>query len=314
MVIRASALGILVLVSLVLGGACSEARIVEDGAAACSNKKDDDGDGLIDCDDPDCFPTDACERTAAACSNDTDDDRNGLIDCQQDSCKLLPQCKDAIETDCTISARETGCPRGKGCYVTPDNRRWCAPEGASLAGGACGNTDPIDRSRGCAAGYLCVTGDRCARVCLRDSDCTRNSVCRPFSDDISLCTLSCITDVDCRPDEECVALQRTSLRLEAGGWAHQCVARRAAPPAGTVLAGESCFDGDSERPLDELCAPGLLCIREPTGNRCRSVCRGRSDGHPSGTCAAGFLCYPVVPFSAQESRFDEPDVIGVCLP
>lgn len=313
MVARSFALGLFALGTLLLAVACTEAKVVEDSAAACSNKKDDDGDGLIDCDDPDCFPTEACERSAITCSNGTDDDRNGPVDCQQESCKALPQCKDPVETECNVFADDTGCARGKGCYITPDNRRWCALEGPSLAGGPCGNTDPSDRSRGCAAGYLCVAGDRCARVCLHDHDCTRNSICRPIGA-ISVCTLSCASQADCRADEECLPLQRAGLPLESGGWAHQCVERRVAPRAGAANVGDPCFEGPLERPLGELCAPGLLCLPEPAGHRCRTVCRARSDGAASATCGSGLLCYAVVPFSAQETRFDEPEVVGVCLP
>lgn len=306
---RSFAFGLLV---VGLGVACSQAQIAEDAAAACSNKKDDDGDGLIDCDDPDCFPTEACERNANTCANGVDDDRNGPIDCQQESCKALPRCRDPVETACNIVAEETGCPRGKGCYITPDNRRWCALEGPSVAGGPCGNTDPSDRSQGCAAGYLCVPGGRCARVCARDHDCTRNSICRPIGA-ISVCTLSCVTQSDCRADEECVALQRTGLPLEQGGWAHQCVARHVAPTPGTAGVGEPCFEDLLGRPPNEVCAPGFLCVPEPAGKRCRTVCRARSDGLASGSCASGLLCYAVVPFSGQEKRFDEPEVVGVCL-
>jgi hypothetical protein len=303
---------VLLLTATLLFAACSEARIVEDSASGCSNSKDDDGDGLIDCNDPDCFPTEVCERNAATCSNGIDDDGDGAIDCQQESCKALAGCKDPVETSCTIAADETGCPRGKGCYITADNRRWCALEGPSLAGGPCGNTDPSDRSQGCAAGYLCVTGNRCARVCLHDHDCTRNSICRPIGA-VSVCTLSCTRQADCRDDEECVALQRTGLPLEQGGWAHQCMARRAAPPPGTAAAGQACSDAPIHRPPEEVCAPGLLCVPEPSGARCREVCRARSDGRASGTCGSGRFCYAVVPFSAQENRFDEPDSVGVCL-
>lgn len=299
--------------ALALGPACSEPKVLEDAPAACANAKDDDGDGLIDCEDPDCFPTDACERNAVTCSNGLDDDGDGAVDCQEESCKELSVCKEAVETACTIAAEETGCPRGKGCYVTPDNRRWCALEGPSLAGGPCGNTDPSDRSQGCAAGYLCVPGDRCARVCLHDDDCTRNSICRPLGT-VSVCTLSCAGQGDCRADEECVALQRSGVPLEQGGWAHECVARRAAPPDGTAAAGQACFEDPLDRPPAEVCAPGLLCVPEPSGSRCRQVCRASSDGRPSATCQPGFLCYAVVPFSAQENRFDEPSVVGVCLP
>jgi hypothetical protein len=298
--------------SLVLVIACSDPKVVEDTAAACANAKDDDGDGLIDCDDPDCSSTEACERTAEKCSNGTDDDGDGSIDCRQQSCKLLAQCKDAVETDCNVTA-QTGCPRGKGCYITADNRHWCALEGPARLGDACGNTDPSDRSQGCAAGHLCVPGKRCAPVCVKDYECTRNSICQLLGSDVRVCTSSCFDASDCHSDEECIALQRTGLALEAGGWAHQC-AERNRYPAGAAKAGEPCFDDQVSRPPSERCAPGHLCVPEPAGDRCREVCRARADGEPSATCSLGLHCLAVVPFSAQESRFNEPYVIGVCIP
>jgi hypothetical protein len=131
---------------------------------------------------------------------------------------------------------------------------------------------------------------------------------------VNVCTLSCARQTDCRADEECVALQRTGLSLEQGGWAHQCVARLAAPPAGTATAGAPCVEDPLNRRPDEACAAGLLCVPETGGKRCRDVCRAPSDGRAGRSCAGGLLCYAVVPFSAQENRFDEPEVVGVCLP
>jgi hypothetical protein len=47
----------------------------------CTNGADDDGDGLADCEDPDCV--DAC---AEDCANGLDDDADGAIDCSDDEC------------------------------------------------------------------------------------------------------------------------------------------------------------------------------------------------------------------------------------
>lgn len=314
--------GTAVIAALVMAAACSEPQIVESGPGACSNKQDDDGDGLIDCDDPDCAASGVCERLLSTCLNGVDDDQSGLLDCQEEACRSLAPCRDPIEAPCSFTSPETRCPRGKGCYITADNRRWCALEGASLAGDPCGDTDPSDRSRGCAAGYLCVEGNRCEKACRSDADCTRNSICRALGPEVSVCTLSCLvfgglsgtsTELGCRSNEECVALQRTGLFLERGGWAHQCVARDRAPVAGLLTDGQLCFEDASRAPSDR-CAPGFLCVPEPLGDRCRATCRARPDGVPTATCVPGYLCYGVVPFSAQEQRFDEPDVVGICLP
>ncbi|MCI0479953.1 fibronectin type III domain-containing protein, partial [Candidatus Uhrbacteria bacterium] len=72
----------------------------EDTEAACSNGADDDGDGLIDCQDPECATLGICapppvpvpENTNVACSNGADDDGDGLIDCQDPECAGLNVC------------------------------------------------------------------------------------------------------------------------------------------------------------------------------------------------------------------------------
>jgi hypothetical protein len=51
----------------------------------CDNAEDDDGDGLVDCADPDCHGSPAC-GTPEDCSNGTDDDGDGLVDCADPGC------------------------------------------------------------------------------------------------------------------------------------------------------------------------------------------------------------------------------------
>lgn len=296
--------------------ACSDPRVTEDLAAACANEMDDDGDGLVDCADPDCAGTKACERTTETCSNDIDDDRDGTLDCRQASCRELAICKEPERRDCRLAptASEMGCPRGKGCYVTPDNTRWCALEGTGLAGDACG-ADPNDRSQGCAAAHLCNERRRCARICTDDYHCTRNSICPVTDAQVRLCTASCLPPaVGCDASEECVAYQRRDVPLERGGWAHECAAAGRFPP-GTADLAMPCRDAEPGRSASETCRPGLLCIPSPDGPRCRTVCRGRRDGRASAdVCEPGTRCWAVVPFSGQSERFDESYAIGVCLP
>ena len=58
----------------------------------CSNGSDDDGDGLTDCDDPDCASDPACQATPENCSNGSDDDGDGLTDCEDPDCFADPSC------------------------------------------------------------------------------------------------------------------------------------------------------------------------------------------------------------------------------
>src|SRR5438552_1030376 len=55
--------------------------------SSCVNGVDDDGDGLVDCADPDCDGSGSCpENTAARCSDGRDNDGDGLVDCNDPNC------------------------------------------------------------------------------------------------------------------------------------------------------------------------------------------------------------------------------------
>ena len=79
-----------------------------DEFAACSNDIDDDGDGLVDAQDPDChFACGIYEHTVPACSNFVDDDGDGHVDypadpgCEDplDASELDPACSDGVDDD-----------------------------------------------------------------------------------------------------------------------------------------------------------------------------------------------------------------------
>lgn len=60
--------------------------------SVCNDRQDDDGDGLADCADADCFDSSYCqaggdeERTNRACSDWVDNDGDGAVDCEDDDC------------------------------------------------------------------------------------------------------------------------------------------------------------------------------------------------------------------------------------
>lgn len=59
----------------------------------CTDREDDDGDGLTDCADADCFDADVChaggseERSPQACSDHVDNDGDGATDCDDQDCQ-----------------------------------------------------------------------------------------------------------------------------------------------------------------------------------------------------------------------------------
>lgn len=50
----------------------------------CHNRLDDDGDGAVDCDDPDCLGVDGCPTEQ--CTDGIDNDGNGMADCADPGC------------------------------------------------------------------------------------------------------------------------------------------------------------------------------------------------------------------------------------
>ena len=79
-----------------LDGDEEEEREYKDGAAACEDNTDNDGDGLVDCDDPDCGSFSYCNKEykdgAAACEDSADNDGDGLVDCADPDCSSYSPC------------------------------------------------------------------------------------------------------------------------------------------------------------------------------------------------------------------------------
>jgi len=78
-------------------GGCVELAIANCNRCAppgeiCDNGVDDDGDTLIDCDDPDCVEHPACTPPGEICDNDVDDDGDQLVDCDDPDCAQFPGC------------------------------------------------------------------------------------------------------------------------------------------------------------------------------------------------------------------------------
>ena len=59
----------------------------------CQDFYDNDKDGLVDCNDPDCATTVPCEPSETKCQDGIDNDGDGLFDCDDPSCVDSPQCE-----------------------------------------------------------------------------------------------------------------------------------------------------------------------------------------------------------------------------
>jgi hypothetical protein len=71
-------------------------------AACCSDGRDNDGDGLVDCDDPSCAGLGGCPGGGGAeiCDDLVDNDLDGLVDCDDSDCANDPACVQPGEVDC----------------------------------------------------------------------------------------------------------------------------------------------------------------------------------------------------------------------
>ncbi|HEX6277309.1 MAG TPA: proprotein convertase P-domain-containing protein [Polyangiaceae bacterium] len=74
----------------------------EFGPYACENGVDDDGDGLVDCQETACSSSPSCPRVEHACGDGLDNDANAMIDCADPACSWA--CT-ALGSSCTGANR-----------------------------------------------------------------------------------------------------------------------------------------------------------------------------------------------------------------
>ncbi len=90
-------LAVLCITSLLIGvGATMAVAAKPDPVETrCSDGRDNDGDGLFDCDDPDCAADEAClivNPDPEICDDTIDNDGDGLTDCADSDCSADPAC------------------------------------------------------------------------------------------------------------------------------------------------------------------------------------------------------------------------------
>jgi hypothetical protein len=98
----------------------------------CTNGVDDDGDGLVDCLDPDCAsdPSCATPTTEQNCSDGIDNDRDGLADCRD------PDCVSSGACTCTVTA-DGGVPMTGCCWPKCGPNETLSCMGANICGYPC---------------------------------------------------------------------------------------------------------------------------------------------------------------------------------
>jgi hypothetical protein len=132
------------------------------GVEICNNGVDDNCDNLTDCEDPKCFGTDTCQCSPFEdCFDGKDNNCNGLIDCGDPNCFGIPKC-----TMC--ATKETNCSDtfDEDC----DGKTDCADSDcANLPACACG---PVE---------LCSNGkdDNCdGKIDCADPTCANTPACK----------------------------------------------------------------------------------------------------------------------------------------
>ncbi len=105
------------------------------GYETCNDMADNDGDGLDDCDDPDCALHWDCNHVPELCYGGADEDADGLVDCADPDCAGFPfcgeqNCQDGFDddgdgaTDCCDSDCQTNysfCQEAFNCGDGVDN-------------------------------------------------------------------------------------------------------------------------------------------------------------------------------------------------
>ncbi|MDY0000637.1 MAG: hypothetical protein RBU30_05025, partial [Polyangia bacterium] len=99
----------------------------------CDNGIDDDGDGLVDCDDPGCAGEAGC--LVEDCDNGVDDDGDNLVDCADPDCAQAPPC--LPPEDCDNGLDDDG-----------DGRADCADEECAGTAGCLGSDCVVNADLG----------------------------------------------------------------------------------------------------------------------------------------------------------------------
>ncbi len=98
------------------------------GADSCADGADGEGDGLVDCADPDCVDDLFCVQEI--CANGSDDNGNGFVDCQDISCWNTAECASCVAvTESCGNEADDDCDGSVDCQDSD-----CA--GEAICGGA----------------------------------------------------------------------------------------------------------------------------------------------------------------------------------
>ena len=165
----------------------------ETSAEVCTNGRDDDRDGLVDCADPDCAGAPSCcVSMPEDCGNGTDDDCDSAIDCSDPDCVAAPACCSPVPEVCT-NGRDDDCDRRVDCGDTEcaTSPTCCVPAPENCTNG---EDDDCDGLIDCADA-VCNTAPACCAL--------RTEACGNGSDDDCDGLVDCM-DPECTIDPLCL--------------------------------------------------------------------------------------------------------------
>jgi len=184
---------------------CLEDAFCQAEMEICDDHQDNDGDTWVDCDDPDCYASAVCTASGEICNDSIDNDGDSLVDCDDPDCSTSAVCNPGTEI-CNDSIDNDGdtyidCD-DPDCYSSPI----CTPDDEVC-------DDSIDND-----------GD--TYIDCDDMDCTDDINCEPATetacndlDDNDNDGLTDCTDPDCYEDVGCVRCGEQFTDVPTSHWA-----------------------------------------------------------------------------------------------
>ena len=183
----------------------------------CGDGSDNDGDGLADCDDPNCATVDDC-LDVEDCTDNADNDTDGLVDCLDPDCALFfscvaEDCDDGADNDLdgNVDCDDADCISEPSCQDEVcfngidddgDGGTDCQDDDCSL--------DPYCGGEGVESCDNGVDDDGDELIDCADADCAADGacsgeVCQDGLDNDGDGELDC-DDPDCAPTASCIDL------------------------------------------------------------------------------------------------------------
>ncbi len=154
--------------------------------ANCSDGVDNDGDNRIDCADPDCATSSACQGGSETnCSDGVDNDNDGMVDCADSDCANDAACQGGSETNCSdgIDNDNDG--------TTDCSDSDCANDAACQGGGETNCSDGVDN-------------DNDGMIDCSDVDCANDAACQGGNGALSCMGINACMQCCAQNDQDCV--------------------------------------------------------------------------------------------------------------